>query len=64
VVCGSASFAFGSGISSAVVGYASLFTVQAVDSFGNHRTSSNNAATGHTAALGLRVFVVILLILF
>jgi hypothetical protein len=27
VLCGSASFAFGSGISSAIVGYASLFSV-------------------------------------
>jgi hypothetical protein len=46
VLCGSASYALGSGISSAVVGYASLFTVQAVDSFGNARTSQNNVVTG------------------
>ena len=29
-----------------MVGYASLFTIQAMDSFGNARTTSNNIATG------------------
>jgi hypothetical protein len=46
VLCGSTSYAFGSGISSAIVAYAALFTVQAVDNFGNSRTSQNNVATG------------------